>query len=432
MQKPAGTSRVGPRLSNAAAKSLTAAVSLIILVSAVVAVVAAVHGALKWTLLVGVIGVALADGAYHFGKSRLPDMPHDTAADLEGGSAKRTTSITVGQFNAADVSQVPYRLYDLSTEAMEEEYYRVLAESIRRAQTIIYRSGRGFFDEPRKRFKGELISAEDFALGRGVKIIRVQTADRVSPDWAEQYASLIEKYPDKLVVYADLKDPLLVNLGLIDPQGPRPEVQILFESVTAVDHPSHTADAGIFVYGPSRFARSLQAQFEHWTNGLRILDADQVRNLARTYLYFAYGSNMSLTQMRERCPGAVRRGTGILYGWKRNFSVAARHLGATAAAAGLERSDNPTDCVEGVVYDLTVEEKRSIDEIEAGGYAPVDIDFKLAGRHVSGFTHIPENISASARLKPTRAYLQLMIEGAEANGLVNLAKQLRLMHSGER
>jgi len=136
--------------------------------------------------------------------------------------------------------------------------------------------------------------------------------------------------------------------------------------------------------------------------------------------------------MRERCPGAVRRGTGILYGWKRNFSVAARHLGATAAAAGLERSDNPTDCVEGVVYDLTVEEKRSIDEIEAGGYAPVDIDFKLAGRHVSGFTHIPENISASARLKPTRAYLQLMIEGAEANGLVNLAKQLRLMHSGER
>ena len=424
--------RVGPRLSNAAAKSLTAAVSLIILVSAVVAVVAAVHGALKWTLLVGVVGVALADGAYHFGKSRLPDMPQGTASDPEGSPVKDALSSTAGQPNAVGVSQAPYRLYDLSTEAMEDEYYRVLAESIRRAQTIIYRSGRGFFDEPRKRFKGDLIAAEDFALGRGVRIIRVQTADFVSSDWAERYAELLEKYPDTLRVYADFKDPLLVNIGLIDPQGPRPEVQILFESVTAAGHPSHIADAGIFVYGPSRFARSLQAQFEHWTSRLRILDSDQVRNLARTYLYFAYGSNMSRSQMRERCPGATRRGTGILYGWKRNFSVQAHHLGATAAAAGLEKSDDPTDYVEGVVYDLSAEEKRSLDEVEAGGYKPVDVDFKLAGRHISGFTHVPVNISTSARLKPTHAYMQLMIEGAETNGLVNLAKQLRLMYPGER
>src|ERR1039457_1896164 len=53
----------------------------------------------------------------------------------------------------------PSTLYDLSTEAAEGEYYRALAESTRRATTIIYRSGRGFTEEPRKPYSRELINA---------------------------------------------------------------------------------------------------------------------------------------------------------------------------------------------------------------------------------------------------------------------------------
>jgi len=311
------------------------------------------------------------------------------------------------------------------------EYYSVLAESIRRAKTIIYRSGRGFSNEPVKRFARDLVNAEDLALREGVKIHRIQTADRVSKDWAEQYAQLVEKYPGRLFVYADFKDPALVNVGLIDPQRPQPQVQILFESGTTEGHPRHRADSAIFVDGPPTLARSLQAQFEHWISGLRILGADQIRDLARTYLYFAYGSNMSPAQMRERCPGAERIGIGLLYGWKRNFAVAARHMGAAATAAGIERSDKESDYIEGVVYDLTGEEKRSLDEVEAGGYIPAEIDFKLAGKHVSGYTHVPIGPPAPADFMPPNYYIQRVIEGAEINGLVDLARQLRLKYLNE-
>src|SRR5262249_14392482 len=153
----------------------------------------------------------------------------------------------------------------------------------------------------------------------------------------------------------------------------------------------------------------------------KILDADQIRDLARTYQYFSYGSNMSPAQMRERCPGAVRMGIGILYGWKRNFAVAARHMGTTATAAGIERSDKESDYVEGVVYDLTGAEKRSLDEVEAGGYVPAEINFKLGGKHVSGYTHVPIGPPAPADFMPSHDYMQRVIEGAEINGLADLA-----------
>jgi hypothetical protein len=323
------------------------------------------------------------------------------------------------------VDPAPSSLYYLATEEGEAEYYHVLAQSIKQAKSIVYRSGRGFTEKPRKTFSKDLINAEEFALRNGVEIVRIQTADRVSREWAEGYARLAERHPSKLRVYADFKDPLLVNIGLIDPDGPRPEIQILFESITATSRPSYSADAALSVYGTPRFAQTLQAKFIQWTEGLRILNAEQIRNLARTYLYFAYGSNMSPAQMRQRCPGALRVGTAIAYGWERNFAVPAPHMGTMIGAAGIQRSESPGAYIDGVVYDLTAGEKEALDEIESGGYAPAEISFKLSGKHFTGFTHIPVSLSSSVDLKPSADYLKLLIDGAESNGLASLARQLR-------
>jgi gamma-glutamylcyclotransferase len=323
------------------------------------------------------------------------------------------------------VDPAPSSLYYLGTEEGEAEYYYVLAQSIKQAKSIVYRSGRGFTEKPRKTFSKDLIKAEEFALKKGVEIVRIQTADRVSREWAEGYARLAERYPGKLRVYADFKDPLLVNIGLIDPDGPQPEIQMLFESITTASRPSYSADAALSVYGTPKFARTLQAKFNQWTEGLRMLNAEQIRDLARIYLYFAYGSNMSPVQMKQRCPGAQRIGTAIAYGWERNFAVVAPHMGVMAAAAGIQRSDNPAAYIEGVVYDLTAGEKETLDEIESGGYAAAELGFKLSSKHVTGFTHVPVNPSSSTDLKPDADYVKLLIEGAEANGLTNLARQLR-------
>jgi gamma-glutamyl AIG2-like cyclotransferase len=333
---------------------------------------------------------------------------------------------TAKHLAAPGISPAPSKLYDLSTDEGEERFYRELAESIRRAKTVIYRSGRGFTDEPRKSYSRDIIMAEDAALKRGVEIVRIQTADRVSKEWAEQYARLMEKYPGNLRVYADFKDPRLVNVSVIDPDGSEPEIGILFESTVVAGRPSYPADAAISIFGANRVARSIHAQFDIWISNLRILDADALKDLSHSYLYFAYGSNMSPSQMRQRCLGAVRIGTAIAYGWSRNFKVAAPHMGPKAAAAGIEKNDDPTAYVEGVVYDLTVEEKRAIDEIEAGGYKPDKISFKLGGKHVEGFTHIPIYLSPATDLVPTREYIESIIEGAETNGLNGLARELRL------
>src|SRR5262249_8666377 len=210
-----------------------------------------------------------------------------------------------------------------------------------------------------------------------------------------------------------------------DPDGKNPEIQMLFESASSAGRASYSVDAALSFDGQARFAQSLKRQFEEWTNRLRPLDADEVRELARAHLYFAYGSNMSLSQMRLRCPGATRVGRGILFKWKRNFAVRAPHMGAMAAAAGIEESGKDSDFVEGVVYDLTSEEKQRIDAIEEGGYKSVPVDFKLKNQPVSGFTHKELKIDYSPDLRPTDAYIETMIEGARTNGLDDVVKELQ-------
>ena len=46
------------------------------------------------------------------------------------------------------------------------------------------------------------------------------------------------------------------------------------------------------------------------------------RNMS-TKLYLAYGSNLSVEQMKERCPDARVFGTGKLYGWRLIFKKSA-------------------------------------------------------------------------------------------------------------
>ena len=37
---------------------------------------------------------------------------------------------------------------------------------------------------------------------------------------------------------------------------------------------------------------------------------------SNTQLYFAYGSNLNIAQMRKRCPGAKPFSPAVLHGWK--------------------------------------------------------------------------------------------------------------------
>ena len=73
-------------------------------------------------------------------------------------------------------------------------------------------------------------------------------------------------------------------------------------------------------------------------------------------LYFAYGSNMNLAQMRRRCPGAHFCGRGVLH----DYRLVERCFADIEEATGAS--------VHGAVFEITSPDLRALDHNEGSGY----------------------------------------------------------------
>ena len=137
-------------------------------------------------------------------------------------------------------------------------------------------------------------------------------------------------------------------------------------------------------------------------------------------LYFAYGSNMSRTQMHERCPAHVCLGPAVLMDYALCFprSSPVRLCGV---AGIIER---PGAEVWGVVYRMTADDLAALDKRE--GYDPSKpphinrynrqtIRVLMKGEELCCETYIarPE----PGEHVPSPAYLAAIIAGAVENGL---------------
>ncbi|KAF8660613.1 hypothetical protein AX16_001592 [Volvariella volvacea WC 439] len=71
-------------------------------------------------------------------------------------------------------------------------------------------------------------------------------------------------------------------------------------------------------------------------------------------IYFGYGSNMWLDQMRRRCPGSKHIGIGILHDWY--WFICTRGYANVI--------ENDDDLVYGSMFILTEEDERSLDRYE--------------------------------------------------------------------
>ncbi|KAI9758616.1 MAG: hypothetical protein M4579_002992 [Chaenotheca gracillima] len=76
-------------------------------------------------------------------------------------------------------------------------------------------------------------------------------------------------------------------------------------------------------------------------------------------IYFAYGSNMSLAQMQQRCSGSQYLGVGVLGGWR--WMINERHF------ANIVPSES--DVVYGLLYTLTETDVERLDVNEGVPYA---------------------------------------------------------------
>ena len=97
--------------------------------------------------------------------------------------------------------------------------------------------------------------------------------------------------------------------------------------------------------------------------------------------YFAYGSNMWAAQMQDRCPQGTLIGPGILPGYR--WIISARGYATVVLAKQAE--------VQGVVYELTPQDERSLDRYEgvaSGQYRKEEVNVIQAGNNLICLVYI--------------------------------------------
>ena len=131
-------------------------------------------------------------------------------------------------------------------------------------------------------------------------------------------------------------------------------------------------------------------------------------------LYLAYGSNLNLTQMAERCPGAKAVGKGELPGWRLAFRGSQRGYYLTLLP-------EPEGKVPVGVWEVTPEDVRRLDDYE--GYPEFYYKTELEVEYSSGGEERRERALVYIMREgygpgaPTEAYYQGCIEGFRSFGL---------------
>ena len=136
-------------------------------------------------------------------------------------------------------------------------------------------------------------------------------------------------------------------------------------------------------------------------------------------LYFAYGSNLSLDQMRKRCPGHQLIGIAVLANHRVVCNKAKRD-GVNYCAGIIE---SPGDEVLGVLYKLTARDLERLDD-EEGCYAGTEhyyrdagdfyVKNRATGEVINAFTYYVARPVAPK--KPAPEYAEIIFQGCRHHG----------------
>lgn len=134
-------------------------------------------------------------------------------------------------------------------------------------------------------------------------------------------------------------------------------------------------------------------------------------------LYFAYGSNLNLRQMRRRCPGHRVVGPAVAEGWRLVFPRPCESWDG-AGVAGIERADGRR--VEGALYEVTAADEAALDRYEGivdGEYTKRELTVTLPGGSVQvAMTYFATPVDPG-HFPPSRRYLETILEGARDHRL---------------
>ena len=133
--------------------------------------------------------------------------------------------------------------------------------------------------------------------------------------------------------------------------------------------------------------------------------------------YFAYGSNMNQEQMKERGIHFLERKHAILRGYRLEFNkLASRN--PQEGYANIVPNEN--EIVEGILYEISDLDLPELDKYEGyheheeypNHYNRIKVKVKLDdGQEIEATTYIANSAKVREGLKPSREYLNHLLEG---------------------
>lgn len=133
-----------------------------------------------------------------------------------------------------------------------------------------------------------------------------------------------------------------------------------------------------------------------------------------TFLYFAYGSNMLTSRLREptRCPSAQPIGVATLPGYALKW-----HKRSNDGSGKCDVIEDATATVYGVLFDIDSGEKSALDRAEGCGHGYEQADFAvlLNGQSVKAMAYVATDVDASK--SPFDWYRDYVVNGAIEHGL---------------
>lgn len=133
-------------------------------------------------------------------------------------------------------------------------------------------------------------------------------------------------------------------------------------------------------------------------------------------LYFAYGSNLWIGQMRRRCPSARVEALATLKGRRLWFPLRSSRWGG--GVAGLR--EDPLGMVEGVVYRISWDDLKRMDRFESvhtGMYRREEVSVHTRENEVLHAWTYVSRVEDGAPFPTTSRYIGTIIRGAEEHGL---------------
>jgi hypothetical protein len=127
-------------------------------------------------------------------------------------------------------------------------------------------------------------------------------------------------------------------------------------------------------------------------------------------LYFAYGSNLDVNQMKRRCPESKIKVAGYLRGYRLNFTWYSPGWGGGVADVVVDTQK----VVWGVAYELTIKDLELLDFYE--GYPEIYTRFQTSIETSMGTLNdvrVYSVVNKSTFILPAREYLEIIKRGAD-------------------